>query len=365
MLHGPRLARTCLPAVLALVPVLSPAPAVASTTVGSTLSRPATGGYCSGDGPAARCTILQLTLGTADQVVPRDGVITRWSVRDAGGELALRVIDGPVGQRRVVASGSPVQASGSGIQTFPAQVPVRAGQRIGLELGEDGHVPFFYRDEQTTGEQYSPSLGADPAAPYPDAAPSRTYELLYSATIEPDADADGLGDETQDPDHGGAGAPAGCPASGVLASGAGSLVFRNGNRIFGCRDGRRTLIGTRRSTTRLRLFRFNGDRLALVAVVRGKSFVQVFDLGAGRREISSSRTGSAVTDLEVAPSGDAAWIATLRGDRRVSAVWVRSGARIQQIDQGAILPTSLRLNDTATSIYYTGRDGQTRNSDFA
>ena len=359
---------------LCLVAALAPASASAATTVGSDLSRPGEGGYCVGDAAGTRCTLLQLTLGTADQGVPVDGVITRWAVRDAAGELALRVIEGPAGQRHVVASGPAVQASGSGVQTFQAQIAVSAGQRIGVEVGESGYLPFVYRDEQTTGERYVPALGASPEAPIPESAVERTYEPLYNATVEPDADRDGLGDETQDPDRGGAsggGSTAGCPTSGVLARGSGSLVFRTGKRIIGCRDGQRTLIGTSSARTRFRLFRFNGDQLALVRVAAGKSSIQIFHLGDRRRTFSTGRTYSrirstrwTVTDLEVAPSGDAAWISTPRGAPHGTTVWVRHGARVQQIDQGRIRPTSLRLSADNTSINYTGADGRNRNSGF-
>src|SRR5919198_384900 len=66
----------------ALVAAIAPAGASAATTVGSPLSRAGgDAGYCSGDSPGTRCTIVQLTLGTADQAVPGDGVITSWSVR--------------------------------------------------------------------------------------------------------------------------------------------------------------------------------------------------------------------------------------------------------------------------------------------
>lgn len=355
---------------LCVAAAVAPASARAATTIGSDLARPGGSGFCVGDSAGTRCTLLQLTLGTADQAVRADGVITRWAVRDAGGELALRVIDGAAGQRHVVASGPAVQATGSGVQTFPAQIPVRAGQRIGVELGESGYLPISFRDEQTTGERYVPALGADPAAPGASDV-ARTYELLYNATVEADADRDGLGDETQDPDRGGAGATAGCPTSGVLARGAGAIVFRSGKRVFGCRDGRRTRIGTRGSRIRFLLFRFNGDQLAFVRVAKGRSFIQVFDLAARRRTISTRRTysgaraaGWRVTDLVVAPNGDAGWIATLRGAPARTSVWVRHRARVQQIDSGRIRPTSLTLSSDNASVNYIGADGRQRNSGF-
>jgi hypothetical protein len=281
------------------------------------------------------------------------------------------VIDGGAGQRHVVASGPAVQASG-GIQTFPAQIPVLSGQRIGVELGESGYLPFHYRDEgQTTAERYIPALGADPAAPLPDSDIATTYELLYNATVEPDADGDGLGDETQDPDHGGAGAGGSCPSTRVLTRGGGVVVFRSGKKVFGCLDGARTLLGTRVAHVRLKLFRINGDQLALVRVVRGRSSIQVFDLTSKRRTFSTKRTYVrvrptrwTVTDLVVAPNGDAAWIAKLRGAPDQTTVWVRHRSRVQAIDTGRIRPTSLTITADNSGVNYTGSNGSHHNSGF-
>jgi hypothetical protein len=368
-------------------------PAQAATTVGSDLSRPADSqGFCTADGPGDACTLVQLTLGTTDEAVPLDGVITRWAVRDARGTLGLRVLEGPAGQRHVVASGPPVQGTAAGVQSFPVQIPVRAGQRVGVEVSNDGALPFDYRDEQTTGERYVPPLGATPGAPEPGSAVDRTYELFYNYTVEPDADRDGLGDESQDPDHGGVGAspgptrgtvsgpsagrpPApsggstvggggGCPTSGAVARGAGSVVVASGGRLIACRNGRRTPLGARAGA---RLFRFNAGKLALVRVRSGRSTVQGFDLDRGRSIFTSSRTANggpasrwSVTDLVIATSGNAAWITRPAGAPGLTTVWVRHGRRVQVIDSGPLRRTLTLVGDRAINYRTTG--GAIRNS---
>ncbi len=171
-----------------------------TTRVGSDLGLPpnSEAGYC-GDAPGRVCTFLQLKIGADDQAVPSDGVITAWSVRGGKGELTLRVIAGPAGRRRVIASGPAVQASGSAkVETFKVRIPVRAGQRIGVELGRSGFLPFRFLDERTTGEHYEPPLGPTPSRPSPRAAVGSDYEILYNATIEPDRDRDRRGDTTQE-----------------------------------------------------------------------------------------------------------------------------------------------------------------------
>jgi hypothetical protein len=370
--------------------VAAPAAAHAATVVGSSLTRSSdTFGYCTGDEPGSSCTVLQLTLGTASQAVPYDGVVTSWAVRDAGGSIALRVVEGPPGQRRVVAAAPPVFVTGAGVQRFPAQQPVRAGQSVGLELAADAHVPFAFRDEQTRGEIFVPPLSDVPTAPVPDTALAATYELFLQYTVEPDADRDGLGDETQDPDRGGvppAGAPGGspgapgvgtgggtaaCPTTRVVARGPDAVVVRQGNRLVACRSGVLTRIGSVASRTRFRLYQFNGNQLALVRVRRGVSSIRIYDLATRRRTFRTRRTSNGgprrlwrVTDLVVAPNGNAAWIATLAGRPGRTSVWVRSGRRIQNIDQGRIRPTSLTLAEDATGVNYFGANGSQRNSSF-
>jgi hypothetical protein len=352
-----------------LLLTLVPAAATAATVVGSTLTRTSeTPGYCVGDGPGAGCTVLQISLGTASTAVPHDGVLTGWAVRDAGGAIALRVVEGLPGQRRLVAASPPVLATGAGVQRFPAQQPVRAGQSIGLELGEDAHVPFLYRDEQTRGEIFVPPLTDVPTAPVPESALAATYELFLQYTVERDADGDGLGDETQDPDHGGVAA---CPAARVVARGPDQVVVRQGNRLVACRLGVLTRVGSVAARTRLRLYRFNADRLAVVRVRRGASSILVFDLAARRRTFRTTRTSNGgprkrwrVTDLVVAPDGKVAWIAALRGSRDRTSVWVSNGRRVQNIDQGRLAPTSLTLAEDGTGVNYLGLDGSQRNSSF-
>jgi hypothetical protein len=358
---------------VAAVTVAVPASAHGAIIVGSDLSQAGGADYCTGTGPGARCTVLQLTLGTTDQAVPVDGTITSWAVRDAGGELSLRVIDGAPGQRRVVAAGPPVHASGAGVQSFPAAIPVHAGQRIGLEVGEDGQVPIRYRDEQTTGERYLPQLGADPALPISTDV-SRTYELLYNATIQTaggSGSGSGSGAGSGSPTAGG-GSPtagAGCPTAGVVARGSDSIVYRSGKRLVGCRAGTTTPIGTPNAHTQFRLLRFNGDAFALVRVVDHRSFIQIYDLAAGRRTFTTPRTFSrgrptswTVRSLVVATSGAAAWISTLAGSPDKTTVWIHSGRKVQQIDTGRLRARSLRLTADGRSIEYKDAAGRTRDS---
>jgi hypothetical protein len=337
------------------------------SVVGSALTQtPGESGYCSGEGGTS-CTVVQLTLGGADQAVRSDGVITRWAVRGGKGLLSLRVIDGPPGRRRVVARGPTVTATGSGVESFPVRIPVDAGERVGVEQGTTGFLPFRYRDEATTAEFYSPPLGSSAGTDDDGSAPD--YEFLYNATIEPDDDGDGRGDLTQDSDHGGAGAE--CPASGVVARGSRSSVIRVGDELFGCRGGVRTRIGSVGGGSRYRMFRFAGDQLALVRVRDGRSSVLGFDLGDRSPTFTTAKTFDddrpaewTVRDLALASTGNAAWIAVPRGAPERAAVWTRSGGQVRPIDSGGLRPGSLRLSSDEADVIYGDQDGRTRQTGF-
>ncbi|HEY3191050.1 MAG TPA: hypothetical protein VGJ70_26390, partial [Solirubrobacteraceae bacterium] len=157
----------------------------------------------------------------------------------------------------------------------------------------------------------------------------------------------------------------------VVAEGSGSKVIRVGERLFGCRGGVRTLVGARRREVRFRLFRFRGDQLALVRVAAGRSSIAFFDLGDRRRTFSTSRTYDddrpadwTVTDLVVASTGDAAWMASPRDAPDRTSVWTRSGSKVQQVDSGRLRPGSLRLGAGEKGVNYTDLEGRPRNSGF-
>ena len=342
------------------------APATAGRSiVGSPLTQaPGEEGFCGGGSGDRACTVLQVTLGTVDQSVRADGVITRWTVRGGKGPLALRVVDGPRGRRRVVARGQTVQATGSGVESFAARIPVAEGQRVGVEQGRSGFLPLRARDEATIAEFFDPPLGTSPAA-----GDEAGYEYLYNATIEPDADRDDRGDLTQDPDHGGAGAR--CPRSGVVARGSGSTVIRVGAGLFGCKGGVRTPIGRLSSDVRFRLYRFAGVQLALVRVAKGRSSIRFFDLGDARATFRTARAFDddraadwTVTDLVLAPNGNAAWMALTRAGVDRAVVWTRSGSTVRAIDAGRLQPGSLRLGADQADVTYKDRAGRRREAGF-
>lgn len=134
-------------------------------------------------------------------VVPANGVITSWSTATANyaGTAKLKVLH-PTGAKEYVVVGEdgphPVAAGTS--PTFTGvRVPVHAGDVIALLAKGTNCMAWF----PGGGFAYAGfALGLDPA-PGGSATVSAfgvDFAIAVSATVEPDADGDGYGDETQD-----------------------------------------------------------------------------------------------------------------------------------------------------------------------
>lgn len=250
-------------ALVTILLALLMAPAAHAVTVGADLSTgkddPDQVPSCFGSGDQKACTLLALTSSGADLAVPHDGIITSWAVRDAKGTLGLRIIEGAAGARRVVGTAPNVTVPGVGLQSFPATIPVKTGQRIGVEISADGGIPIRYNQEGTTGERYDPPLGATPQAVDPSAVDSQ-YDILYAYTVETDLDGDGLADDTRDPDHGGKPGSTGCATNGVVFTAQGGVILKNGSTYTACRFGVVTPLGTTSKKVKLRLFRITDAR---------------------------------------------------------------------------------------------------------
>jgi hypothetical protein len=152
--------------------------------------------------PAAGLTSAQLTS-------PIDGVVVRWRVRrgSGGGGMAadtvtLRVLHptGAVNQFTAVGTSEPhmVPAGSSDpvdVYEYPTRLPIAAGDRVGLgtTVGQ-----ATYRNATTASYLVRLSALADGATATFAAGGFPNLYVLVNADVEPDADSDGFGDETQD-----------------------------------------------------------------------------------------------------------------------------------------------------------------------
>jgi hypothetical protein len=212
---------TGLTAVALLASAGLPAVAAGAVAVGSDLTNlPNANGTC-GSG----CTTLETTTAPNAIKSPMDGVIVSWSSRGGSGtvgtfgSLRLRVLSNTSGSTFLAVRSGPVTA-----------VPTRAISDIftihvnpGLPINVNGYVgldvlgPSSALAQRTgasasfTYQGWQPPLADGMTAPPTFGPFNNLREMLYQATIEPDADHDRFGDETQDKCPGRPGPAQGCP----------------------------------------------------------------------------------------------------------------------------------------------------------
>jgi hypothetical protein len=188
------------------------APAVAAQTVGRNFV-PTTNGCISN-----RTRFFGMTAGIDPYVIPHDGVLTSWTLTT--GPEDLTGVKFKVGTATsattftVDAETAAINVPKNGVLTTPSRVPVKAGQRIGDYWASPSNVTCHSAD--TNGAVLF-TLG--------DIGPGQSFTFNQdtgdtfplSAQLEPDADHDGFGDETQDACPTDAGTQGACPAGPSLS----------------------------------------------------------------------------------------------------------------------------------------------------
>jgi hypothetical protein len=138
-------------------------------------------------------------------VVPSDGVVTEWKVileRTAGTFPEQLKVVRPTGQPNAyeVVGESNVKTVKAGLNEFPTKVPVEKGDLIGVY---GTNATLLCGTGNTAQDMVGLFLGDVPVGQTFDAMAANTVQAAIVATVEPDADEDGFGDETRD----------GCPES--------------------------------------------------------------------------------------------------------------------------------------------------------
>jgi hypothetical protein len=116
---------------------------------------------CRGRPPGADspgCTVLQSALPESTVVVPRNGVIRQWQVRQARGELALTVTRPRDGGSFQVGKSSPEVVGSAEVQSFDADIPVERGDRVGLILTPGSGIGARGGGEGAATERWMPPL---------------------------------------------------------------------------------------------------------------------------------------------------------------------------------------------------------------
>ena len=181
--------RRSLALLVAVLATLAVAPAAhAGTTIGQVFT------------PTAQTTATVVQTGVGSGVaytVPNDGVITSWTFQaDADGatvrlKAARRNADGTY---TIVGESDPQTVTSGQLQSFQTRVPVHAGDVIGTSSTAGKTVAYTGgNDDQvvlTPGDQPVGSTGSFSNV--------QGIRVNVTAFVEPDADGDGYGDESQD-----------------------------------------------------------------------------------------------------------------------------------------------------------------------
>lgn len=188
----------------AAVLLVAPSRAGAVVTIGSNLASLPNVGF------TGTQTYSQAALPGRQVSSPIDGVIVRWRLHSTlpGGTARLRVLRPGSAAFSGAGASATATVSGTGSETFPTRLPVRAGDYIGANQLTDFTLDFKDAVTGASVNTWNPAL-ADLETRAADGS-LVDHELLLNADVEPDADADGFGDETQDACPGQAGDANGC-----------------------------------------------------------------------------------------------------------------------------------------------------------
>jgi hypothetical protein len=199
---------------------------LAISLLGATNASAATefGSTCPAGSSQPEIALLQLTQAPENALpltAPLSGVITRWSIEDATGaapgELtqALQVYRTAPGPNTFTLVNQTAQTPlVPGLNSIPARLPVQAGDRLGIY----GAAATMYCEGgpgDLIGYNEGGPVQVGETRPFDEDAP---YRIPVRATIEPDADNDGFGDESQDACPQSAAVQMACPPVALSAS---------------------------------------------------------------------------------------------------------------------------------------------------
>jgi hypothetical protein len=175
-------------AITMAVAASGPSPAGAATQIGQTF----TPNVCD-DGS----TFLQSGSPGGQYAAPFAGVITSWSFQAPASPPQLKFkVARPAGGNdfTIVGEEGPRTPSASSLNTYPARIAVQAGDVIGFSNFTSGAC-----ERAVPGYTLHRIIGDVPPGTTATFNPLSGLQLDVSATLEPDCDSDGFGDETQDP----------------------------------------------------------------------------------------------------------------------------------------------------------------------
>jgi hypothetical protein len=175
-----------------LVGLSIPGSASAATQIGETFNP-------TGGGPGAGATIIQTTSPLGQYAAPFAGVITSWSYQAPASdppELKFKATrHAGANSFTIVGEDGPRTPTAGTLNTFPTRVPVLAGDVIGLYVSTSGLVVRAGGGVYFLHREFADS---SPGTTSAFVLSGVSQQIDVSASLEPDADDDGFGDETQD-----------------------------------------------------------------------------------------------------------------------------------------------------------------------
>jgi uncharacterized repeat protein (TIGR01451 family) len=138
-------------------------------------------------------SLAQVGAAAPRYAVESFGVITELRTEDQNAGMRLHVFRPRGGNAYEVLGTAEVSASSNGVIRMPARIRVVPGDVLGMSGGGNCLVPGA-----GTADRIASSGTEVPDAGEPTLANASQGRLNVAATLEPDADGDGFGDETQD-----------------------------------------------------------------------------------------------------------------------------------------------------------------------
>jgi hypothetical protein len=174
--------------------------APAATTFGSDVSQVGTTGI------QGQNTRVQDVLPSIQVTSPVSGVVVRWRLSTSGAPsqtqgVRLRIIRPVMLTSYMAVATDPTPQPVSGTQTlntYATRLSIQVGDKLGVETTSGtGNLYAFRSFMGAQVDEYPASAGWPDGGTQSNIA-GQALELIVNADVEPDADGDGFGDETQD-----------------------------------------------------------------------------------------------------------------------------------------------------------------------
>jgi hypothetical protein len=189
----------------ALCALAFPPAGQAAVTIGESTSTPGTSSYPCNSSPSITCTFADVADPSQTVAAPFDGVIVRWRIRGAGVSAqmrlrVLRILSSPTNNYAIGEGTGSFETVAPGVESsFPARLPITQGDVIGVDVPGGPGSPAVERSAIVgAGYNHYVPYTPDGGSGQPPFFTFTGAALLFNADIEPDADGDGFGDETQD-----------------------------------------------------------------------------------------------------------------------------------------------------------------------